>query len=508
MKSRNKKNKCVICGKVHEKRNIDLLPTWLQCNKCGRLYCVQCSGSSIRRNSIEKLLMTIIVVLFLYFGAFLFQDLEIAFTTRMTWGMLMSLLPVGFQMLLIKYHERNTLNQEGVLKECKNCSSKLNTLYYDSILNNWLFTIYAFNILVFLFEFFFKLYNLSNTHLLVFSTSFGASMFIVFLITILAVAITITVLYYKYILSGFQSSYRIWIVVIMVYIFSIIIPMILIQFSYYLLSFGLMHSDFIRAFNIIFTSTFAPIPKLFWFIPPFIISAFIYTVSKKPLMNHKVNSWLEIGLGFIIIIIPLAIWGLTYSFIHIYWDQIISWSIANFIYNLLLVLGIFSLMKKVRSKKERIDIKTILISIGLAFGLILYLLRPIIVNYMDTATTSLYITIITIFTTFLVLYELYDSWFDRKNVWRSKVAKKLPDATYLVIVGVLCYCIAMNMLYLLSLSPLHISLYIDTPLGTATSTNYLNILYPNIQIVSIIGIFGIITACFLKVLITRFAMKH
>ena len=63
----NLENACNNCGKVHEKKNIDLLPTWLQCKKCGRLYCVDCAHTSIQRISIEKLLMAIIVILFSFF---------------------------------------------------------------------------------------------------------------------------------------------------------------------------------------------------------------------------------------------------------------------------------------------------------------------------------------------------------------------------------------------------------------------------------------------------------
>lgn len=104
----------------------------------------------------------------------------------------------------------------------------------------------------------------------------------------------------------------------------------------------------------------------------------------------------------------------------------------------------------------------------------------------------------------IALFELFNSWFSEKKVWRSKMGKKLPDATYLVIVGVFCYCIAMNMLYLLSLSPLHIFNYVDVPIYISTSTNYFAILYPNIPLLSIISLYGVIIACVLKFVIKQY----
>lgn len=493
------KNNCTICGKIHEKRNIDMLPTWLQCENCGSLYCVQCSKSSVLRISIEKLLMIIIVILFLYFGAFVFQDLQISLTTRLTWGLSMTLLPVAFQLLLLRYHERNTFKEKNVLKTCKNCSSPLTTLYYDGILNNWLMSIYAFNVLVFLFEFFFKLYNIANIPgILTFSTTFTAILFIVIMIMVLVGSIVIAVLLYKYILPSFQSSYRIWIVVILFYIIGLVIPLIITQSYYYISYFGAISSDILKTFNIIFTSIFAAIPKLFWFVPSFLISAIIYTITKKYLMDHKLSSWLKLGIGFVIIIVPLMIWGLSYPLFYEIWDTLLIWCISNFIFSLLLTLGIFSIIEKIRKKENKLGIKTILSVIGLSIGLILFLLIPIFTPYMGQQNTTLFIFIISIFMIFMALFELFNSWFSEKGIWRSKIFKKLPDATYLVIVGIFCYCVAMNMLYLLSLSPSHIIYYLDVPTGTPTSTNYFEILYPNIPLISMIGLFGVISAYMLK----------
>ncbi|MHA1270044.1 MAG: hypothetical protein ACTSPY_09690 [Candidatus Helarchaeota archaeon] len=497
------KDVCKNCGKLHEKRNIDLLPTWLQCKKCGAIYCVKCAKSSIRKILIEKLMMTIIVVLFLYIGIFILEDLKTPFNTATFWGLFMTLLPVAFQLLLLKYHERNTFKENQVLKNCLECSNPLNTLYHDSILNSWLFTIYAFNILVFLFEFFFKLYNLEFTNLLLFSSNFFAILFVILLIVIIIISLIIAIFLYKFILSNFQSSYRIWILVIIFYIIGLSISMFLIQISYYISYFGIIHSDLIKSFNLIFTSLFAAIPKLFWFVPGFLMSAIIYAISKKSLMNYKLNSWIKLGLGFAIVIVPLTLWGIFNPFFYVFWDSLVSWGISNFIFNLIFGLGIFTIIEKML-KKNKSKLPALISAIGLCSLLILYLLNPTFFNLFNEFTLTLYSLIITCLLITIVLYELFTSWFDEKKYWRSKIGRNLPDATYLVIVGALCYCIALNILYLLSFSPLHILYYADVPVGTPTSINYIEILYPNTSIINFIGVFGIISAPILKLFVKKF----
>ena len=500
------KNICDKCGKPHEKRNIDLLPTWLQCRSCGRLYCVKCANSSILRISIEKLMMIIIVVLFLYIGVFILEDSTTPFTGIVSFGIILVLLPVASQMLLLKYHERNVFKDNNVLRKCLGCSASLNSLYHDSILNNWLFTIYAFNLLVFLFEFFFKLYNLYSTSVyeVVFLSNFGVILWIILLIGIILSSVIIVLKLYKHILSSFQSSYRIWIVVILIFSFSIIISMICIQFTYILSYSGFLNHEIMDILNIIFTISFAAIPKLFWLIPPFLISAIIYSFSQKFLMSHKSNNWLKLGIGFIIIILPISIWGIFYPFFYNAWENIIIWGIANFIFNLIFTLSLFTILEKASSGKKTINLKSISITILSIIILIFYILRPWIIGFLAEPYISIYTFVITTIVICLTLYEIFISWFDENNTWRSKVGKKITDAAYLVIVGFLCYCIAMNMLYLLSISPLHISNYIDVWITVIVSVNYTEILFPNIMLISYIGIFGIFIASILKILIKKF----
>jgi hypothetical protein len=205
-------------------------------------------------------------------------------------------------------------------------------------------------------------------------------------------------------------------VVILFYIIGLAIPLVITQFNYYISYFVTISSDILKTFNIIFTSIFAAIPKLFWFVPSFLMSAVIYTLTKKYLMNHKVISWLKLGIGFVIIIVPLMIWGLLYPLFYEIWDNLLIWGISNFIFNLLVTLGIFSLVKKIRRTENKLGIKTILSAIGLGTGLILFLLRPILAPYMGQQSTTLFILIISIFMIILALYELFNSWLDEKNI--------------------------------------------------------------------------------------------
>ncbi|MHA1232125.1 MAG: hypothetical protein ACTSRP_14255 [Candidatus Helarchaeota archaeon] len=495
-------NICNDCKKVHEKRNIDLLPTWLQCKKCGRLYCVDCAKSSIRRISIEKLLMTIIVILLLYIGVFILEDLTEPFTSATLWGVLMTILPVGFQMLLLKYHESTLFKEKQVLKKCRECGTPLNTMYHDSILNSWLFTIYAFNILVYLFEFFFKLYNLYDKAVpqVIGLSNFGVILWIIFLIVIIIASLITALRLYRYILSSFQSSYRIWILIILIYILNLYFVAFWIEFNYIIYSGLSPNVEILYVLNIIYTMFFAAIPKIFWFVPAFLISAILYTIERKYLLNYKTNNWLKLAGGFILIVVPLILWGIFYPYFNVAWESIISWTIANVIFNLLTTLGIFTIierMKKTENKSHKI--KDVIWGIVSIIILTLYLLLPII-NKMMTGIYGVIFTCITSFFVFIILlFELFKSWFNENSIWRSKIFKNIPDATYLVLVGILCYCIAMNASYFLYLSPLHSFFIVEVP-GVFVFTS------STAFFVGLIGSLGIIIAPILKLIIRIYFM--
>ncbi|MHA1311956.1 MAG: hypothetical protein ACTSQO_13660 [Candidatus Helarchaeota archaeon] len=492
----NLENACNNCGKVHEKKNIDLLPTWLQCKKCGRLYCVDCAHTSIQRISIEKLLMAIIVILFLYIGVFILEDLRVPLTTATIWGVLMTLLPVGAQMLLLKYHEKNTFKENKVLKKCLHCSAPLHTLYHDSILNSWLFTIYAFNILVFLFEFFFKLYNFYDKMVpeVIFMSSVGVILWIIFLIIILLGSIVLSLRLYRYILSSFQTSYRIWVIIIIIYTISLYFSLFCIELNYILLSFGFLNIEITNIFNIIFTMTFAGIPKLFWFVPAFLMSAFLYCYTKRYLMNHKSSNWLKLVVGFFIITIPLIIWGIFYPYFYNLWENLISWSISNFIFNFLFGLSIFSIVKRIKQNEKKVNLKVVFSSLAVISVLILYLLFPIISKIILISYFNIYVFIITLIVVIFVLFELFNSWFNENKIWRAKIMKNLPDPTYLIIVGTFSYCIALNSFYLIFLSPMHPFYFVDISGAFVFDPGFFSF-------ISIIGLFGIIAASVFKLLI-------
>ena len=171
------------------------------------------------------------------------------------------------------------------------------------------------------------------------------------------ISLIIAVKLYKYILSSFQSSYRIWIVIILFYIIGLVLSMFFIQLMYIFSSFGIEYTDIIKSINIIFTVFFAGIPKLFWFIPALTLSAIIYSIFQKFLMSAKTNNWLKLGVGFIIIVIPLTLWGILYPFFYISWETLISWAIANFIFNLLFTFSLFTLVEKIGSGNKKLNIK-------------------------------------------------------------------------------------------------------------------------------------------------------
>jgi len=504
-------NTCYICGKKHERRNIDLLPTWLQCRNCGKLYCVQCSKSSILNLSIEKLLMIVIVVVSMSFGVILLESLREPFTQTTLWGVLMTIIPVLFQLLIIKYHDKKTFRFGQVLKKCSNCDNPLSTLYYDSILNNWLFTIYALNILIFLFMFFFKLYHFEINFILRFNSMLTASLFIIFIIGIFIGSLILSIKFFKNILKGFQSSYRIWIVVIFFYIICLYSSGFIIYLLYMFPFTNYIFVDIVKIFNIIFTATFSAIPQLFWFVPPFLLSAFIYMFSINKLMDHKLNLWIKLLIGFIIIALPIIIWGIFNPFFIYYWENLISWSIASFIFNFILGLSIINIfniyIKSENESKIKNKIFVALILLSLICFLIIYSINLLKFNFYNSYFTNFLLLITFLASIFLIYYELKTAWFNINAEWRSKIFKKFPDATYLIIVGIICYCIALNSLNLLSLSPFHPYNYIDIPSNYESSTNYFEILYPNLQAINLIGLIGLLFSIILGIFLKIYNIK-
>ena len=179
----------------------------------------------------------------------------------------------------------------------------------------------------------------------------------------------------------------------------------------------------------------------------------LYYYTKKYLMNHKSSNWLKLVVGFFIITIPLIIWGIFYPYFYSLWENLISWSISNFIFNFLFGLSIFSIIKRIKQNEKKVNLKVVFSSLAVISVLILYLLFPIISKIILISYFNIYVFIITLIVIIFVLFELFNSWLNENKIWRAKIMKNLPDPTYLIIVGTFSYCIALNSFYLIFLSP-------------------------------------------------------